>query len=110
TWLRLLCHGEFLALQRTPVDLPGPLVGRVQPAEHAAPSVQPLLGRERDRAHAQRVRAPRVKTTSAWRRDQVRRCPGDGMELGRIQRDRRAEEVPRTWVCGLAEGGGGGAR
>ena len=67
------------------------------------PLVEVLLRREPRGAHLHRVGTPRMEATPGRRLDEVRRRSRDRVELGRVERDRRAQQLARVRMSGLDE-------
>src|SRR5262245_11395519 len=99
----LLCNCDLLALERYRAATWDLLIGAVQAAEDAAPRAEGLLHRIRRRADDHDLGTARMESASGRRLDEVGWCAGDRVELGRVQRDGRAEELSGVGMSRLGE-------
>src|SRR5918994_4902231 len=89
----LVCNSDLLALELGRPAGRDLLLGTVEPAEHSTAIVDVLLHGASRRADDHRVRAARMEPACRRRVYQVGRRARDGMKLGRVKRDRGAQEL-----------------
>src|SRR5918994_2746647 len=99
----LVCNRDLLALELGRPARRDLLLGTVEPAEHSTVLVEGLLHGAPRRADDHRTRAARMEPACRRRVDQVGRCARYGMKLGRVEGDRRAQELARVRVCRIGE-------